>query len=78
MESNSCILHECGRLIANDVINAFKKGAWKYNVDLQVEKTTPRWFSTTIDIRFTWKGKKEDVNGFTSAAQRYINEISSY
>ena len=77
MESSYCIVHDCGRLIANDVINAFKKGAWKYNVDLQVEKTTPGWFSTTIDIRFTWKGDQSNVDSYTIAAKNYINAIST-
>ena len=38
METNTCVLTGCGRLIANDVINAFKKGAWKHNVVLTVDK----------------------------------------
>ena len=77
METNSCILTGCGRLISNDVINAFKKGAWDHNVVLTVDKTKPGWFSTSIDIRFSWTGEKANVDSYTIAAKTYINKISS-
>ncbi len=77
METNTCVLTGCGRLIANDVINAFKKGAWKHNVVLTVYKIKPGWLSTSIDIRFSWTGEKANVNSYTIAAKTYINKISS-
>ena len=77
MASNSCIIHDCGRLISNSIINAFKKGAWKHNVELSVDKTTPGWLSTSIDIRFKWTGEQSNVESYTIAAKNYIDKIST-
>ena len=72
---NGITLKGVGRLIANRIILRFQEGSLIYRVKLEVNKTEPRWFDTTVDIKFEWFGTKRAVQLYTIAANDYLKHI---